>query len=282
MADFEDRSGIVYCSTDWGRWSQTVSDVNIEVDLQQGTKGREVKVDIRPSRISCTVRGSTVFQGKLFEKVIEDDSTWTLEDAKLLRILLSKVRKDDYWSSLLESGGYQPEPATLLQMRQKLDLERYELENPGFDFSSARLDKQYEDMDPAHQLGAASLPASLSAGNNMTDDEKLMETGLQDLDITAAAVQLNPATRTDDMKTEPLQSVVSQPTAAVHSPPAAAVRASEPEELAAVDRTDDMKTNPSAAETSAMPLPLLQPIVTDDMKTEENESLETDEEKSGV
>ena len=28
-----------------------------------------------------------------------------------------------------------------------------------------------------------------------------METGLQDLDITAAAVQLNPATRTDDMKT---------------------------------------------------------------------------------
>lgn len=269
----------MYSTTDWGRWSQTVSDVNIEVDLQQGTKGREVKVDIRPSRISCTVRGSIVFQGKLFEKVIEDDSTWTLEDAKLLRILLSKVRKDDYWSSLLESGGYQPDPATLLQMRQKLDLERYELENPGFDFSSARLDKQYEDMDPAHQLGAASLPASLPPGNNMTDDEKLMETGLQDLDIAAAtAIQLNPATRTDDMKTEPLQSVVALPTAAaVHSTPAA--RAAEPEELAAVDRTDDMKTNPSAAE--AIPLPLLEPIVTDDMKTEENESLETDEEKSG-
>ena len=30
-------------------------------------------------------------------------------------------------------------------MRKKLDLERFQLENPGFDFSGAKLDKNYED-----------------------------------------------------------------------------------------------------------------------------------------
>ena len=30
-------------------------------------------------------------------------------------------------------------------MRKKLDLERFQLENPGFDFSGAKLDKKYED-----------------------------------------------------------------------------------------------------------------------------------------
>ena len=41
---------------------------------------------------------------------------------------------------------YQPDPAQLLGMRQKLDLERLQLENPGLDFSGAKLDKQYPDM----------------------------------------------------------------------------------------------------------------------------------------
>ncbi|XP_023344795.1 nudC domain-containing protein 2 [Eurytemora carolleeae] len=124
MASFEERSGIVSCTTDWGRWYQTVTDVTIEVILEQGTTGREVKVDLSPSRISCSVKGNIIFQGIFFDKIVEDESTWTIEDRKLLRILLVKSRVGlNYWKSLLENQ-YEPNLLVLTQMRHKLDLER--------------------------------------------------------------------------------------------------------------------------------------------------------------
>ena len=78
---------------------------------------------------------------------MEDESTWTIEDQKLLRIQLTKTgdkTKDECWLSLLKDQFY-PDPLILNEMRKKLDLERFQLENPGFDFSGAKLDKKYED-----------------------------------------------------------------------------------------------------------------------------------------
>ena len=79
--------------------------------------------------------------------MIEDESIWTIEDQILLRIQLIKAderTKDQCWISLLENQ-FIPDAFTLTEMRKKLDLERFQLENPGFDFSSAKLDKSYED-----------------------------------------------------------------------------------------------------------------------------------------
>ena len=76
--------------------------------------------------------------------------------------------KDTCWLSLLKDPiQFQPDPYILNDMRKKLDLERFQLEvhdiyfhtvfvtlitrsfyfiqNPGFDFSGAKLDKKYED-----------------------------------------------------------------------------------------------------------------------------------------
>ena len=61
---------------------------------------------------------------------MEDESTWTIEDRKLLRIQLVKAderTKDHCWLSLLE-GQFTPDPITLNEMRKKLDLERFQLE----------------------------------------------------------------------------------------------------------------------------------------------------------
>jgi len=78
---------------------------------------------------------------------MRDESTWTIEDRKLLMIQLVKAderTKDHCWLSLLEAE-FTPDPITLSEMRKKLDLERFQLENPGFDFTSAKLDKHYEE-----------------------------------------------------------------------------------------------------------------------------------------
>ena len=59
-----------------------------------------------------------------------DESTWTIEDKKLLRIQLVKAdqrTKDECWLSLLENQ-FSPDPIILHEMRKKLDLERFQIE----------------------------------------------------------------------------------------------------------------------------------------------------------
>jgi len=278
MSDFEDRSGVVSCVTDWGRWYQTVEDVTIEVVLEQGTRGKEISINITPGNIFCAARGRVIFQGGLFDKVIEDECTWTIEDRNLLRILLVKSRTEKHWSSLLENQ-YQLDPLTLHKVREKHHLQRYEMENPGFDFSGATLDKKFDDdelLDPIlHQqddlqhMGAASLPL-LSIGENKTDDEKLLEIQPSPSGASGCrgASSSHAATSSSSPLTQPTSTVITDDMKKV---PEMVVLPPEPPDV-----TDDMKGE-EPSETSVN----ITPIVTDDMKNEQNESLETDEEKCG-
>lgn len=145
---FEEKSGIVFSSTEWGRWYQTGNEVMVEVDVEYGTRAKDVIVDIKPSKLTCLVRGNKMFevhnvtskslisdysyileQGQPFDIVVEDESTWTLEDKQLLRIQLVKAnpRKDQCWLSLLKDQFY-ADAKTLNEMRKKLDLEQFQLE----------------------------------------------------------------------------------------------------------------------------------------------------------
>ena len=130
VSHFDEKSGIISAKTPWGRWYQTVAEVTIEVEVENGTRGKDVKIDIKPSRISCFVKDKEIFKGKPFDVVVEDESTWTIEDRKLIRIQLIKAfhkTKDLCWLSLLENQ-YQPDPVTLHEMRKKLDLEQFQKE----------------------------------------------------------------------------------------------------------------------------------------------------------
>eukprot|EP00095_Tigriopus_kingsejongensis_P005188 maker-scaffold321_size207582-snap-gene-1.26 protein:Tk05188 transcript:maker-scaffold321_size207582-snap-gene-1.26-mRNA-1 annotation:"domain-containing protein 2" len=146
MSHFEEKSGIVAAPTDWGSWYQTQSEVVIEVNVAAHTKGKEVRVDMKPKFIRCQVQGKTLFEGEPYDTVLEGECIWTLEDNKLLRIQLVKAnpRKDHCWTSLLQ-GAYQPSPSIIHEMRKKLDLEQFQIENPGFDFSGAKLSKTYDE-----------------------------------------------------------------------------------------------------------------------------------------
>ncbi|KAG8579117.1 hypothetical protein GDO81_010723 [Engystomops pustulosus] len=117
--NFDERSGVVPCKTPWGCWYQTMEEVFIEV------------------------------QGRLYDSTISDESTWTLEDKKLIRIVLTKTNRDagNCWSSLLE-GEYSADPWVQDEMQKKLTLERFQRENPGFDFSGAEISGNYSKGGP--------------------------------------------------------------------------------------------------------------------------------------
>ncbi|GFV64539.1 nudC domain-containing protein 2 [Trichonephila clavipes] len=146
LSHFDERSGIVAAKTPWGRWWQTVSEVYIEVDVPPGTPGKDCKVTITPNRIVCRVKDKEIFSGSLYKTVRVDDCTWTLEERKTILILLEKAEKfenENLWVSLLE-GQYFADPLTQHEMLKKLDLEKFQTEHPGFDFSGANLSKNYE------------------------------------------------------------------------------------------------------------------------------------------
>ncbi|KAG9490847.1 nudC domain-containing protein 2 isoform X2 [Eleutherodactylus coqui] len=115
--NFEERSGVVPCETPWGSWYQTMEEVFIE--------------------------------GRLYDSTISDESTWTLEDKKLIRIVLTKSNRDagNCWPSLLE-GEYSADPWVQDEMQKKLTLERFQRENPGFDFSRAEISGNYSKGGP--------------------------------------------------------------------------------------------------------------------------------------
>ena len=55
MSHFDERSGVVYCRTEWGQWAQTIEEVFIEVDVAEGTKSKDICCDMRHRSIAVTV-----------------------------------------------------------------------------------------------------------------------------------------------------------------------------------------------------------------------------------
>ncbi|GLG93194.1 hypothetical protein R5R35_012720 [Gryllus longicercus] len=147
LSHFVEKSGIVACPTPWGRWWQTVHEVHLEVNLPEGTKAKQVHVEVKPAHLIIRVVGKDVISGKLFNVVHADETVWTIEDGRVLSIVLGKAtpaHSEEIWEALLADGQFAPDPLTVHNMRKKMDLEKFQIENPGFDFSRAKLSKCYD------------------------------------------------------------------------------------------------------------------------------------------
>ncbi|XP_050051206.1 nudC domain-containing protein 2-like [Dermacentor andersoni] len=152
LSHFDERSGAVSCPTPWGRWWQTVGEVFVEIEVPKGTRGKDVRIQITPRHISCAVHSKELFCGNLHRTVVADESTWTIEERQRVLILLVKTEpanSEKVWESLLD-GQYAPDPQIMHEMMKKLDLEKFQIENPGFDFSGAKLDKAYDRIPGLH------------------------------------------------------------------------------------------------------------------------------------
>ena len=85
MANFDETSGVVVCDCDFGRWWQTITDVNIEItkfDIAQRLTSKLCKCTITPKSINVKIDNKTIFEGELYGSVIADDSLWTIGKKK--------------------------------------------------------------------------------------------------------------------------------------------------------------------------------------------------------
>uniref|UniRef100_A0A8C8YWC5 NudC domain-containing protein 2 n=2 Tax=Boreoeutheria TaxID=1437010 RepID=A0A8C8YWC5_PROSS len=120
-APFEERSGVVPCGTPWGQWYQTLEEVFIEVQVPPGTRAQDIQCGLQSRHVALAVGGR--------------------------EILKTKRDAANCWTSLLESE-YAADPWVQDQMQRKLTLERFQKENPGFDFSGAEISGNYTKGGP--------------------------------------------------------------------------------------------------------------------------------------
>ncbi|KAG2496687.1 hypothetical protein HYH03_005105 [Edaphochlamys debaryana] len=91
-------------------WTQTADDVSVSVPVNNGVKGRDVKLEVHPKRMKLAISGVPVLEGGLEDagEVRVDDCFWTLESApdgsRFVALTLAKKTMGYMsWEALLES-----------------------------------------------------------------------------------------------------------------------------------------------------------------------------------
>lgn len=155
MGDFDEKSGTVDYKTKDYSWTQTIEEVVVLVPVPITTRGRDLEVTIKNNglRVKFKNAQNAIIDGEPYGPVKAKESIWTLEDrdkeTKEVRIVLQKAISHDSWKGLLK--GESIDPLTANQMDQKMMLERFQNDYPGFDFSGATFSGQIP-SDPKNWL----------------------------------------------------------------------------------------------------------------------------------
>eukprot|EP00193_Tetraselmis_chui_P022184 CAMPEP_0177778854 /NCGR_PEP_ID=MMETSP0491_2-20121128/16205_1 /TAXON_ID=63592 /ORGANISM="Tetraselmis chuii, Strain PLY429" /LENGTH=157 /DNA_ID=CAMNT_0019298213 /DNA_START=107 /DNA_END=580 /DNA_ORIENTATION=+ len=124
-------------------WDQTLSEINIYVEVPPGVRGKMIYCDIsrKHLRLGITPNPPYLDLG-LFGLVRADECVWTLEDSTL-HVFLDKLNKGETWKAAFV--GHEVDEVTATDDQKRLMLERFQEENPGFDFSDAEFNGQVPD-----------------------------------------------------------------------------------------------------------------------------------------
>ncbi|XVF52115.1 hypothetical protein PTKIN_Ptkin04bG0238900 [Pterospermum kingtungense] len=86
-------------------WGQNLQEVTVTIPVPQGTKSRDVLYDVKTNYLKVGLKGQApIVDGQLFGAVKPSDSYWSLEDQKMISVLLTKCDKSNWWKSLLKGG----------------------------------------------------------------------------------------------------------------------------------------------------------------------------------
>jgi hypothetical protein len=83
-------------------WTQELGEVDINVPVPQGTRGKDLAVVIQKMKLSVGLKGhEPIMAGNLCKEIKVEDSTWTVQDNKVVLIHLEKLNKQTWWENVL-------------------------------------------------------------------------------------------------------------------------------------------------------------------------------------
>jgi len=118
-------------------WEQNLTEIHIYVQPPPGIRANMFDCKMTAEHVTLGIKGS---QDKYFNhdfsyKIVEDESFWTMEDGELHFTLL-KMAKGETWPSVFK-GHEQLDAFSMQEVQKSIMKERFQEENPGFDFSNA-------------------------------------------------------------------------------------------------------------------------------------------------
>ncbi|KAK3726453.1 hypothetical protein RRG08_005058 [Elysia crispata] len=87
-------------------WTQTLQEVEIRIPFKVNfpLKGKDLAVNIEKRKINVALKGQPpVLEGTMYNDVKVDESTWCIQDKKLLLINIEKVNQMEWWSRIVTS-----------------------------------------------------------------------------------------------------------------------------------------------------------------------------------
>lgn len=84
-------------------WTQTLSEIELNIPTQVRVKSRDLKIEILKKHLKVLVGNKTIIDDDLPHDIKVGESSWTLEDGKLILIHFEKINKMEWWNKLIVS-----------------------------------------------------------------------------------------------------------------------------------------------------------------------------------
>jgi len=142
--------------TDKYVWTQTLSALEVYVDVRPGVKAKQIICDIGGETLKVGIKGEPlILEGKMHAKVKPDDCMWTLLDNKCVQITIEKFDNMKWWNSVMQ-GDVGIDTKKIVPENSKLsDLDgetRMTVEKMMYDQRQKAAGKPTSDQEKQHDL----------------------------------------------------------------------------------------------------------------------------------
>jgi hypothetical protein len=87
------------------KWTQNAKDLSLYIPISENIKGKDIIVELNPTKILVGIRGSEpFFNGELFSVIKTDNCTWLInsDDKRELVVELDKKKFDEWWPCVMK------------------------------------------------------------------------------------------------------------------------------------------------------------------------------------